>query len=170
MISIISGRKGRGKTKIILDQANKSVANANGSVIFIDKDNSLMYELDRQIRLINIEEFASFNLDGFIGLIYGIISQDHDITDIFIDGLYALSNIQLDKLDIATKKLDEISKKFKVNFIISLSEDPENIPEFTKQFVKIPLWLYVDSLHNEAIFCILKHLICEISNSSVCTN
>ena len=139
MINIISGKKGRGKTKILLEQANTCIANANGSVIFLDKDNSLMYELDRQIRLINIQEFDKFNLDGFIGLIYGILSQDHDITDIFIDGLYALSNIDLSSLDDATKKLDEISKKFKVNFTISLSEETENISDFTKQFVKISL-------------------------------
>ena len=139
MINIISGKKGRGKTKVLLEQANQCISGADGSVIFLDKDNSLMYELDRKIRLINIKEFPVVNIDGFIGFVCGILSQDHDISNIFIDGLYAISNVNIDILDDAVKQLEDISKKFMVDFTFSVSEDEQDLPPYAKQFVKISL-------------------------------
>ena len=79
MVQIIAGRKGKGKTKHLLDMANDSIKKAIGSIVYLDKSSKHMYELNNRIRLINVNEFPITTSQGFVGFISGIISQDHDI-------------------------------------------------------------------------------------------
>ena len=79
MVQIIAGRKGKGKTKYLLDMANTAVKEAKGSIVYLDKSSKHMYELNNKIRLINVAEFSVSTAEGFIGFICGIISQDHDL-------------------------------------------------------------------------------------------
>lgn len=37
MVQLIVGKKGKGKTKIILDMVNKEVASASGNIVYLDK-------------------------------------------------------------------------------------------------------------------------------------
>ena len=76
MIQIISGVKGKGKTKFLIQKANEAVKAANGSVVYLDKNNKHMYELSNRIRLINVGDFPIDTYDAFIGFICGLISQD----------------------------------------------------------------------------------------------
>ena len=46
MVQIIAGRKGKGKTKYLLDMANTAVKEAKGSVVYLDKSSKHMYELN----------------------------------------------------------------------------------------------------------------------------
>ena len=57
MVQLIVGKRGKGKTKQLLDKANSVVKEANGSVDFLDKSAQHMYELSNKIRLINVNEF-----------------------------------------------------------------------------------------------------------------
>ena len=50
MVEIISGEKGKGKTKYLLDKVNTDIKNVDGSVVYIDKNKKHMYELDSKIR------------------------------------------------------------------------------------------------------------------------
>ena len=79
MIQIISGVKGKGKTKFLIQKANEAVKAANGSVVYLDKNNKHMYELSNRIRLINVGDFPIDTYDAFIGFICGLISQDRDL-------------------------------------------------------------------------------------------
>ena len=79
MVQLIVGKRGKGKTKQLLDKANSVVKEANGSVDFLDKSAQHMYELSNKIRLINVNEFPIDSEDAFIGFVSGIISQDHDL-------------------------------------------------------------------------------------------
>lgn len=139
MISIIAGKRGVGKTKLLLDQANQCITTTMGSVLYLDKDSSHMYELDRKIRLINVSDFPIASPDGFIGFICGILSQDHDISDIFLDDFYSISKSNLDDVDDLVKKLEDISRAYKVNFVISLLNSEEDLTPYAKQYVKISL-------------------------------
>ena len=49
MVQIISGKKGKGKTKYLLDSVNGAVASAQGSVVYLDKTAKHMYELSKHI-------------------------------------------------------------------------------------------------------------------------
>ena len=128
MVQIIAGAKGKGKTKYLLDMANTAVKEAKGSVVYLDKSSKHMYELNNQIRLINVQEYPIDTSDGFIGFICGIICQDHDLEQIYLDSF--LTTAKLEGKD-ATETLDQLSaigEKFKVSFIISMSLDKEEVP------------------------------------------
>ena len=55
MIQLIIGEKGKGKTKILLDMANKQIKSVNGNIVYLDKSKQHMYELNNRIRLIDVK-------------------------------------------------------------------------------------------------------------------
>ena len=80
MIQIIAGKKGKGKTKHLLDKVNAEVKEVHGNIVYLDKSSKHMYELNNKVRLIDTSEFGLSSSDGFMGFICGIISQDHDVS------------------------------------------------------------------------------------------
>ena len=93
-----------------------------------------MYELSNQIRLIVVPEFNVTDTDMFLGFIAWIISQDHDLDKIYLDSFLTTACIK-DNLDYAVEKLDALSEKFGVSFVISASVDKENMPESVQKYV-----------------------------------
>ena len=81
MIEIICGVKGKGKTKELLERVNSSVKSASGNVVYLDKSQKHMYELNNKTRLINVMDYPITNCDEFIGFICGIVSQDSDLEE-----------------------------------------------------------------------------------------
>ena len=134
MIDIITGAKGKGKTKILIQQVNDDIKLTKGTIVYLDKNNKHMYELSNQIRLIVVPEFNVTDTDMFLGFIAGIISQDHDLDKIYLDSFLTTACIK-DNLDYAVEKLDALSEKFGVSFVISASVDKENMPESVQKYV-----------------------------------
>ena len=79
MVQLIVGKKGKGKTKHLLDKVNAEVKDINGNIVYLDKSTKHMYELNNKVRLIDVSEYMIENTDGFLGFISGILSQDHDL-------------------------------------------------------------------------------------------
>lgn len=131
MIQIIAGGKGKGKTKILLDKVNADVLTAKGSLVYLDKNTKHMYELNNKVRLISVTDYLVSGEDSFLGFISGIISQDHDLEKVYLDGFLKLTGIEGTDKDVAPvlKKLDIISAKFNVDFIISISIEASALPE-----------------------------------------
>ena len=140
MIEIICGEKGKGKTKVLLDKVNSSIATAAGNVVYLDKSQKHMYELNNKVRLINVVDYPVTNCDEFLGFICGIISQDHDLEEMYLDSFLTIASLD-DEGDItkAIEKLDIISEKFKVKFILSVSRNIDKLPECAKAKVIISL-------------------------------
>ena len=139
MIELIVGSKGKGKTKILLEKAAEAVKNASGSVVYVDKSSQHMYELSNKIRLINVSNFPVDSEDGFIGFISGVISQDHDLEYMFLDSFLKIANLYGTDITSAINKLAELSEKYHVNFIVSVSMDSEDLPESLKEYVAVAL-------------------------------
>ena len=133
MIEIICGEKGKGKTKVLLDKVNSSIATAAGNVVYLDKSQKHMYELNNKVRLINVVDYPITNCDAFLGFICGIVSQDHDLEEMYLDSFLTIAVIDSDA-DIvkSIEKLDIISEKYKVRFILSVSKNKEDLPECAK--------------------------------------
>ena len=133
MIEIICGEKGKGKTKVLLDKVNSSIATAAGNVVYLDKSQKHMYELNNKVRLINVVDYPVTNCDEFLGFICGIVSQDHDLEEMYLDSFLTIASIDSDA-DIvkSSEKLDIISEKYKVRFILSISKNKEDLPECAK--------------------------------------
>ena len=139
MVQIIAGKKGKGKTKYLLDMANTDIKESKGSVVYLDKSSKHMYELSNKIRLINVAEFPVHSPEGFIGFICGIISQDHDLETMFLDSFLKLASLEGEDISSVVAELDDIGKKYHVNFVLSVSMDGEELPENAKGMILVAL-------------------------------
>ena len=139
MIQIISGEKGKGKTKILIEKANTEVKAAKGSIVYLDKSNKHMYELSNKIRLENIRDYFIENHSEFIGFICGLVSGNHDIQSIFLDSFLKIAYINEDNFEAAYSKLEKISEEFHVDFILSISMNNDQLPELMKKNVIVSL-------------------------------
>ena len=139
MVQIIAGKKGKGKTKHLLDMANAAIKGASGTVVYLDKSAQHMYELNNRIRLINVNEFPITHSEGFLGFICGILSQDHDLETMYLDSFLKLAGLEGEDITATLAELDQISTKYHVNFVLSVSMDGEELPESAKDMVLVAL-------------------------------
>ena len=137
MVQILAGEKGEGKTKILIDLANESVSTSDGDVIYIDDDKRHIYDLNHKIRFVEVSEFPLANYRELIRFIYGIFSQNSDITKVFVDGIFkivqSLGNEDLIKL---VARLDSMSKAYNVDFVLAGNVDPAELPKEVEQYIR----------------------------------
>lgn len=135
MIKLLVGLKGSRKTNRMIDSANEAVANAEGSVIFINKNARLMYDLKHKIRVICMEDYPKIvNTDEYIGFIYGIISGDHDIEKIYIDSVLKHADINLEDIPSFLDQLEDISKEYNIEFTVSLSAEVKDLGDAADKY------------------------------------
>lgn len=129
MVQLIVGKKGKGKTKYLLEKVNTEIKEAEGNFVYLDKSSKHMYELNNKVRLIDVSAFPLKNSDEFVGFVCGIISQDHDLEKMFLDSFIKLSHLDddPDKTCDCIQQLKDISKKFSVDFVLSVSLDKEEL-------------------------------------------
>ena len=128
MVNLLVGHKGSGKTAKMIDMANASLNEVSGSVVFINKNHRLMYDLKYRIRVVCMEDFEQVtNVDEYIGFLYGIISQDHDIERLFIDSILKHADVSLGDLPEFINRLKGISDNYDLDFIVSLSAEKEEM-------------------------------------------
>lgn len=140
MIEIIAGEKGKGKTKELLAKVNHSVTAAFGNIVYLDKSQKHMYELNNKVRLINVMDYPIDNCDEFLGFLCGIVSQDHDLEEMYLDSFLTIAFTETDdEIQHAIEKLDIISEKYNVKFILSVSRDESRLPECAKAKIVISL-------------------------------
>ena len=129
MIQLIIGEKGNGKTKHLVKKANTEIENKEGNVVYIDKNKQHMFELHRKVRLIDINEYPLTSTDSFIGFVCGIISQDHDLEQVYFDSFLTIAQVDPAKLDSVLHTLDNISTRYHVDFVISISVIRDQLSE-----------------------------------------
>jgi len=128
MVKLLIGHKGTGKTKQMIDLANDQIQDSKGSIIFINKNSRLMYDLKYRIRVVCMEEYEHVtNSDEYIGFLYGIISSDHDIETIYIDSILKHADFSLGDLPEFLTRLQDISKNYGMDFVVSLSAEKEEM-------------------------------------------
>ena len=129
-----------GKTKELLEKVNHTVSTVTGSVVYLDKSQKHMYELNNKVRLINVVDYPITNCDEFLGFICGIVSQDHDLEEMYLDSFLTIAFIESDQDMVrAIEKLDIISEKYKVRFILSVSKNKADLPEYAQAKVTVSL-------------------------------
>ncbi len=135
MIQIIAGNKGSGKTKRLINMTNDTAKTSASNVVFLDKDNSYMYEIDRAVRFVNVNDYHVVTADMFLGFLGGMLASNYDIGTIFIDAFLKLIKIDIAEAEGFFKNLEEYGQKHDVTFVLSVSADPESLPEFAKAYV-----------------------------------
>lgn len=139
MVQLIVGKKGKGKTKQLLDKVNASIQVAEGNICYLDKSTKNMFELNNKVRLINVSDYLVSNASEFLGFICGIVSQDHDLQEMYLDSFLKNSCLEGEDITEAILKLEKISEKFDVNFVLSVSMDESELPEAVKKNILISL-------------------------------
>ncbi len=139
MVQLIIGNKGKGKTKHLLDKVNAEVKTASGNITYLDKSTKHMYELNNKIRLINVMDYMITNSDEFLGFICGIISQDHDLQQMYFDSFLKIACLEGKDILPAIEKLEKIGESFGVDFVLSISLDEHELPEVMKSKVIVAL-------------------------------
>ena len=139
MVELIVGKKGKGKTKVLLDKVNGAVKDASGSIVYLDKSTKHMYELNNKVRLIDVSGFPIKNADEFVGFICGILSQDHDLEQIYLDSFLKVAKLEGKDVTSTLEQLESIGTQFNVTFIISMSLDKEELPEVFHEKVIVAL-------------------------------
>lgn len=133
MVKIITGNKGSGKTKILIEAIHEAEKRSNGNVVAIQKGSSLNTDITYKVRLVNIEDYAIDGVDAFYGFIAGILSSDHDCTDIFVDATLKITGREYADLGNMFDKLAKITPNTTVT--LTVSADNDDLPENVKKFI-----------------------------------
>ncbi|MBR5344570.1 MAG: hypothetical protein IK127_01925 [Clostridia bacterium] len=135
MIQIIAGNKGSGKTKRLIDMTNRTAHETAGDVTFLDDDNRYMFDIDHRVRFINAGEYHVHTAEMFLGFLSGMLSQNFDISYVFIDAFTKLCKTDLNEAAWLFEAMEELCAKHQVNFVLSVSADPEVLPDFVRKYI-----------------------------------
>ena len=133
MVKIITGNKGSGKTKVLIEAIHEAEKKSNGNVVAIQKGSSLNTDITYKVRLVNIEDYQIEGMDAFYGFIAGILSSDHDCTDIFVDATLKITGREYAKLGEMFDRLAKITPNTTVT--LTVSADNDELPENVKKFI-----------------------------------
>ena len=135
MIKLITGKKGTGKTKILIDQINDAVKSTNGNLVCIEKGDNIRRSISFRVRWCDTESFAIEGADAFYGFVAGMLAGNYDIKDVFVDGNLKIVGRDYDVLGILFEKLDKLTGE-EATVVFTVSADDSELPESVKQFIK----------------------------------
>ena len=110
MVKLIVGRRGSGKTKLLIEEIRKAKNESKGNVVAIQIGNSLNSQIRHDVRLINIEDYKIAGCYSMRGFIAGIMASDYDCTHIFIDGILRIVKDDRGDMEKVGEMLDQIHK------------------------------------------------------------
>ena len=135
MIKLITGKKGTGKTKILIDQINDAVNSRNGNLVCIEKGDNIRRSISFRVRWCDTESFAIEGADAFYGFVAGMLAGNYDIKDVFVDGILKIVGRDYDVLGNLFEKLDKLTGE-EATVVFTVSADDSELPESVKQFIK----------------------------------
>ena len=139
MVQLIVGKEGKGKTKHLLNKVNEEIKEVPGNIVYLDRSTKHMFELNNKVRLINVQDYDFENSSEFIGFIYGIVSQDHDMQQMYIDGIMKVAKLEKKDITGIVKKMERISEMYNFDFFVSISADVSELEEEIKKNVIVAL-------------------------------
>lgn len=137
MIQAITGRKGSGKTKRLLDMANEALKVEHGNVVFVDDDKRYMYDLRHEVRFVDASEYmpkGHRSPDSLVALLGGMLAADYDITLICVDAFQRLAAADWADMEELFQRLDALSQSHHCTFLLSISADDAELPEFILKY------------------------------------
>lgn len=128
MVKIIIGRKGSGKTKKLVDFVNAAAEKSNGSVVCIEKGDTLKFSITHKARLIDAEHYGISGFDAYFGMICGILAGNYDVTDLFGDATLRIGSRNYAELEEFLKKVSALAEEANANVLFTVSADAEELP------------------------------------------
>ena len=100
MIKLITGTKGSGKTKAMIEMINKAAETTPGNIVCIEKSMKLTYDVSHAVRLIDVDEYAIAGYETLYGFIAGVLAGNYDIVEVYIDGILKIGGGDMEGLEI----------------------------------------------------------------------
>jgi hypothetical protein len=135
MIKIITGKKGTGKTKILIDQINDAVKSTNGNLVCIEKGDNIRRSISFRVRWCDVDKFCIDSYDAFYGFVAGMLAGNYDIKDVFVDGILKIGGRDYAALGSLLEKLDKLTGD-EATVVFTVSADDSELPENVKQFIR----------------------------------
>ena len=135
MIKIIYGAKGSGKTKAMIDAANAAVKEAKGHLIFITDTKRYMYDLEREVRFIDVSEYDVAGEAALCGFIKGVIASNNDNEYVFIDGAVRIAGIPVGEMAAFFYMLDKVAKADGITVTVAVSAGQDELPDFVTKYL-----------------------------------
>jgi len=138
MIQLITGTKGSGKTKQIIDMANENVETAKGDIVFLTDTDRYTYSIRYQVRVVNANVLkrgkAPISEEALIGFIKGILAGNHDIETLYIDGAHRIMEKTVHEMEDFFNDMYAVAKQTDTKIVLTVSEDESNFPEFMRKY------------------------------------
>ena len=135
MIKVIYGAKGTGKTKMMIDAANETVAIAKGHMIFITDSKRGMYDLEREVRFIDTSDYDIAGEAALCGFIKGVIAGNHDNEFVYIDGVVRIAGKPVQEMATFFYMLDKIAEQCSLTITVAVSAAKEDLPDFVTKYL-----------------------------------
>ena len=109
MVTLLTGKKGSGKTKKLIQLANEAVASSSGNVVVVEKGQKLTYDVTHKARLVDTDHYEIQGYDALFGFLSGICAGNYDVTDIFVDSTFKICPEGIDGLEAFIKKASDLA-------------------------------------------------------------
>ena len=133
MINLITGKKGSGKTKKLIEQVNQALQTSKGHVVVIEQGDKLKYDVKYTARLIDTDEYRINGYDALYGFIAGLSAGNFDITDVFVDGIFRICGDDREALGELLDKINALGGDKK--YVFTISADITELPESVKKYL-----------------------------------
>lgn len=133
MVKIITGNKGSGKTKVLIDMINAASKNTDGYVVCIDKSDKLRYDIGHSVRIVDTDVYSIYSFEAFFGLVAGLVAGNYDIKDIFVDSILKVGGADFEALGALLAKVDKLTGD-EVNAVFTVSADKSDLPESVSKY------------------------------------
>ncbi|MEG2174426.1 MAG: hypothetical protein RR135_02940 [Oscillospiraceae bacterium] len=135
MIKLIVGHKGSGKTKTMISMANEAIKVTKGNVVCVEKGIQLTYDLNYQVRLVDVEQYSIVGVDAYCGFLCGLMAGNYDITDIFCDATLRICGQDFEALAGMIDKLSKVTAADGPTITLTLSCAPSDLPERLRSLI-----------------------------------
>ena len=126
MLKLIIGVKGTGKTKTLISMVNDAVEKSEGTVVCIEKGDTLTYSVTHKARLIDADDFGICGYGEYYGMVSGIKAGNNDVTHIFGDATLRIGTRDYDELVAFLERVSTISD---IEFVFTVSADKDELPK-----------------------------------------
>ncbi len=134
MVKLIVGKKGTGKTKRLIEQANAAAEATKGCVICIEKGKTLNSDIIYKVRLVDTDSYKVLDAGALYGFVAGISASNYDITDVFIDSTLKICK-DAASLEEFLLKVNDLTATGGFHFTATVSLAPEECPESLRGFI-----------------------------------
>ncbi len=134
MLILICGAKGSGKTTRIIEKANADVKSAKGDCVYVSDTERYMYDVDRNVKFVNLEEYGIKDAASLEAFICGVIAGRSDLTNLYIDGVSRITGLAPKDLSGFYTRIADLAEKFSLSVTATVSAPADELPDYLMKY------------------------------------